>query len=53
MVTDTVLRVCIRDIRVALDDAAAAPQYLETVDGERVWVAGAGGREASLQGEVF
>ena len=33
-VTDTVLRVCIRDIRVALDDAAAAPQYLETVGGE-------------------
>jgi DNA-binding winged helix-turn-helix (wHTH) protein len=32
-VTDTVLRVCIRDIRVALDDAAA-PQYLETVGGE-------------------
>ena len=30
-VTDTVLRVCIRDIRAALDDAAAAPQYLETV----------------------
>ena len=25
-VTDTVLRVCIRDIRRALDDAAAAPQ---------------------------
>ena len=33
-VTDTVLRVCIRDIRRALDDAAAAPQYLETVGGE-------------------
>ena len=30
-VTDTVLRVCIRDIRAALDDAAVAPQYLETV----------------------
>ena len=30
-VTDTVLRVCVRDIRAALDDAAGAPQYLETV----------------------
>ena len=30
-VSDTVVRVCIRDIRVALEDAAAAPQYLETV----------------------
>src|SRR5262245_735473 len=33
-VTDTVLRVCIRDIRAALDDAAATPQYLETVGGQ-------------------
>jgi predicted ATPase/DNA-binding winged helix-turn-helix (wHTH) protein len=33
-VTDTVLRVCIRDIRRALDDVAAAPQYLETVGGQ-------------------
>ena len=33
-VTDTVLRVCIRDIRAALDDAAAAPRYLETVGGQ-------------------
>jgi DNA-binding winged helix-turn-helix (wHTH) protein len=30
-VTDTVLRVCVREIRVVLGDAAAAPQYLETV----------------------
>ena len=30
-VTDTVLRVCVREIRAALGDAAAAPQYLETV----------------------
>ena len=30
-VTDTVLRVCVRDIRAVLDDAAVAPQYLETV----------------------
>jgi DNA-binding winged helix-turn-helix (wHTH) protein len=34
LVTDTVLRVCIHDIRVALDDDAAAPQYLETVGGQ-------------------
>ena len=33
-VTDTVLRVCIRDIRAALEDAAGAPQYLETVDSQ-------------------
>jgi DNA-binding winged helix-turn-helix (wHTH) protein len=33
-VTETVLRVCMWDIRVALDDAAAAPQYLETVGGQ-------------------
>ena len=33
-VSDTVLRVCIRDIRAALDDAAEAPQYLETVSGQ-------------------
>ncbi len=30
-VTETVLRVCIREIRVALADAAEAPQYLQTV----------------------
>src|SRR5262245_43375446 len=30
-VTDTVLRVCIREIRGALGDAAEAPQYLQTV----------------------
>src|SRR5262245_66679554 len=30
-VTDTVLRVCIREIRAALADAADAPQYLQTV----------------------
>lgn len=30
-VTETVLRVCIREIRVALSDAAEAPQYLQTV----------------------
>ena len=30
-VSDTVLRVCVREIRAALGDAAATPQYLETV----------------------
>jgi predicted ATPase/DNA-binding winged helix-turn-helix (wHTH) protein len=30
-VTDTVLRVCVQEIRAALGDMAAAPQYLETV----------------------
>src|SRR5262245_37945083 len=40
-VTDTVLRVCIREIRVALGDAAAAPQYLETVGGQGYrWLVG-------------
>jgi predicted ATPase len=33
-VTDTVLRVCIREIRAALDDRATAPQYVETVGGQ-------------------
>jgi DNA-binding winged helix-turn-helix (wHTH) protein/predicted ATPase len=33
-VTDTVLRVCIREIRVALGDVAEAPQYLQTVTGQ-------------------
>jgi predicted ATPase/DNA-binding winged helix-turn-helix (wHTH) protein len=31
-VTDTVLRVSVREIRVALGDTAGAPRYLETVD---------------------
>src|SRR5499426_1753144 len=31
-VTDTVLRVCVQEIRAALGDAAAAPTYLETVE---------------------
>ena len=30
-VSDTVLRVCVQEIRAALGDTAAAPQYLETV----------------------
>ena len=33
-VTDTVLRVCVREIRAALGEAAAAPQYVETVGQE-------------------
>ena len=33
-VTDTVLRVCVQEIRAALGDAAAAPQYLETIGGQ-------------------
>lgn len=30
-VTDTVLRVCIREIRQALEDSAQAPHYIETI----------------------
>jgi DNA-binding winged helix-turn-helix (wHTH) protein len=33
-VSDTVIRVCIREIRVALGDAAKASQYLQTVSGQ-------------------
>jgi DNA-binding winged helix-turn-helix (wHTH) protein len=42
-VTDTVLRVSVQEIRAALGDAAAAPQYLETVEpqGYRFRVRGA------------
>jgi hypothetical protein len=44
-VTDTVLRVCIREIRAALGDVAEAPQYLQTVGGQGYMfcVPGAGG----------
>ncbi|MGH2609567.1 MAG: ATP-binding protein, partial [Tepidiformaceae bacterium] len=31
-VTDTVLRVCVQEIRAALGDSATAPSYLETVE---------------------
>jgi DNA-binding winged helix-turn-helix (wHTH) protein/predicted ATPase len=31
-VTDTVLRVCVQEIRAALGDSAAAPRYLETME---------------------
>src|SRR5262245_4336305 len=42
-VSDTVLRVCVQEIRAALGDTAAAPQYLETVEpqGYRFRVLGA------------
>src|SRR4030095_1800766 len=42
-VSDTVLRVCVQEIRAALGDAAAAPQYLATVgpQGYRFHVVGA------------
>ncbi len=33
-VTDTVLRVCVREIRAALGDLASAPQYVQTVGQE-------------------
>src|SRR5262249_15450678 len=33
-VTDTVLRVSVQEIRAALGDTAAAPQYLETVESQ-------------------
>jgi predicted ATPase len=33
-VTDTVLRVCVREIRAALGDPASAPQYVQTVGQE-------------------
>lgn len=33
-VTDTVLRVCIRDIRQILEETAAKPQYVQTVRGQ-------------------
>jgi predicted ATPase len=61
-VTDTVLRVCVQEIRVALGDSAAAPQYLETVgrQGYRLRVEGDPGAPPALttrplvgrQGEV-
>ena len=42
-VSDTVLRVCVQEIRAALGDTATAPQYLETVaqQGYRLHVGGA------------
>ena len=51
-VTDTVLRVCVQEIRAALGDAAAAPQYLETVgrQGYRLLVGGRPGCPHQLTG---
>src|SRR6266540_3788540 len=36
-VTDTVLRVTVQEIRAALGDSAAAPQYLKTVGRRGYW----------------
>ncbi len=46
-VTDTVLRVCVREIRAALGDAAAAPQYVETVGQEGYRFLGGGNLESA------
>src|SRR5215510_11430552 len=43
-VTETVLRVSVREIRAALSDVAAAPQYLATVGGQGYRWLGAGSR---------
>jgi DNA-binding winged helix-turn-helix (wHTH) protein len=53
-VSDTVLRVSVREIRAALGDAAAAPQYLETVaqQGYRFHVGGAPAEPPPLPGGV-
>src|SRR5262245_11051501 len=48
-VTDTVLRVCIREIRAALGDMAAAPQYLQTVGGHGYTFCLPGGSDVSPQ----
>ena len=49
-VTDTVLRVCIREIRAALGDVAEAPQYLQTGQWAGVSVARAGRRRCRPAG---
>jgi DNA-binding winged helix-turn-helix (wHTH) protein len=51
-VSDTVLRVCVQEIRAALGDTAAAPQYLETVEpqGYRLHVGGRDGGPAPPDG---
>ncbi len=46
-VTDTVLRVCVREIRAALGDVASAPQYIETVGQEGYRFLGGGDLELS------
>jgi len=46
-VTDSVLRVCVREIRLALGDAATAPRYLETVERRGYRFLGGGDLEGS------
>src|SRR5262245_59913989 len=46
-VTDTVLRVCVREIRAALCDAAAAPQYVATVGQQGYRFLGGGNLESA------
>src|SRR5262245_714772 len=47
-VSDTVLRVCVREIRAALGDAASAPQYVETVGQQGYRFLSGGERECVL-----
>ncbi|HET8645773.1 MAG TPA: AAA family ATPase, partial [Vicinamibacteria bacterium] len=47
-VTDIVLRVCVREIRAALGDAAAAPRYLETVERQGYRFLGGGDLDGPL-----
>src|SRR5262245_38135672 len=48
-VTETVLRVCIREIRAALADAVEAPQYLQTVGRQGYqWLVAGDGATGSL-----
>src|SRR5262249_38939153 len=44
-VTDSVLRVCVREIRAVLGDTASAPQYVETVGQEGYRFLGGGALE--------
>ena len=44
-VTDSVLRASVREIRLALGDAATAPRYLETVERQGYWWLGGGDLE--------
>src|SRR5215475_2634147 len=48
-VSDTVLRVCVQEIRAALGDEAAAPRYLETVGRQGYRWLGGDDREVPLQ----
>jgi len=47
-VTETVLRVCVREIRAALGDAVSAPQYIQTVGQEGYRFLGGSDLESSL-----